>query len=78
MATPHCHSCAAPLSGEFRGVSDEYCTHCTDAQGNLRPRAEIQAGVAHWFQTWQPGVTEEQARARAEHYLRSMPAWAEG
>ncbi|HWP31744.1 MAG TPA: zinc ribbon domain-containing protein [Fimbriimonadales bacterium] len=74
----HCYSCAAPLNDpNMRGNSDIYCRWCSDEAGNLRSREEVRAGVAHWFSRWQPDLSPEQAQARADHYLRSMPAWAE-
>jgi hypothetical protein len=72
-----CQSCAAPLTGDFKGPAENYCKHCTDEKGNLHPREAILGGIAQWFQSWQPGITPEQARSRAEHYMKSMPAWAE-
>ena len=74
----HCHACAAPLSDpHLAGVSDRYCKYCADENGQLKPREEVQRGVAHWFTLWQGNLTEEQAMRRADHYLRSMPAFAE-
>lgn len=72
-----CQSCAAPLTGDFKGPAESYCKHCTDEKGNLHPREAILGGIAQWFQSWQPGITPEQAQSRAEHYMMSMPAWAE-
>jgi hypothetical protein len=45
--------------------------------GRLRPHADIQSGIAQWFQSWQPGVNEATALKRAELYMRSMPAVAD-
>ena len=74
----HCLSCTAPLkSPEFKGNSDTYCKWCSDEQGNLKPRADVQAGIAHWFGSWQPNVTKEQAMERAGHFMKAMPAWAD-
>jgi hypothetical protein len=71
-----CESCAVPLSGDFKGPSENYCKHCTDEKGNLHPREAVRRGIAKWFQSWQPGITEKQAKARAENYMQAMPAWA--
>jgi hypothetical protein len=50
-----CHSCCAPLDNpEMKGVSDKYCKYCADDKGNLKPRADVQKAIAHWFKTWQP------------------------
>lgn len=74
----YCQSCSMPLdSPGARGPAKEYCKHCTDAKGNLKPRAEVQRGIAMWLSSWQGGLTEEQALKRAEHFMAAMPAWAE-
>lgn len=73
-----CQSCTAPLTQpEFKGPSDRYCKHCTDASGKLLPKEQIQSGIAQWFMSWQPGITEKQAQERAKHFMQAMPAWAE-
>lgn len=73
-----CHSCTMPLdSPEARGPSKEYCKHCTDEAGNLKPREEVQQGIAMWLRSWQEGITEEQALRRAGRFMQAMPAWAE-
>jgi hypothetical protein len=73
----HCYACAAPLSGDFKGTSEIYCRHCCDDQGVLKPRAEIERGIAQWFRSWQPNLDDATALKRADLYLRSMPAWAD-
>ncbi len=74
----HCHACGAPLvEDDLKGPSKIYCRGCCDARGRLRPHADIQSGIAQWFQSWQPGVNEATALKRAELYMRSMPAWAD-
>ena len=74
----YCYSCSAPLSmPEFKGPAENYCKHCTDENGNLKSREEMQKGLAQWFQTWQPNINEEKALIRAKHFMKSMPAWAE-
>ncbi|MCI0531289.1 MAG: hypothetical protein L0Y74_05015 [candidate division Zixibacteria bacterium] len=62
---------------DFKGPAQNYCKYCTDEAGNLRSRQEVQQGVAHWFQTWQPDLDEKTATNRAAIYLKSMPAWAD-
>jgi len=72
-----CESCAAPLSvPDFKGPAEQYCKYCTDEKGSLQPREVILGGITKWMQSWQAGITEEQAKARAEHYMQAMPAWA--
>jgi len=73
----HCHSCGGPLADpHLKGSSDRFCRYCVDAKGALLPRDRVQHGIAQWLKGWQPGITEEQARDRAAHYMRAMPAWA--
>jgi hypothetical protein len=73
-----CFSCAAPLAmPDFKGPAEDYCKYCTDEQGTLKSRSEVQMGVAQWFQQWQPNIGQDQAMSRAEQYLKAMPAWAE-
>jgi hypothetical protein len=73
----HCHSCAAPLTPDFKGASDRYCKYCSDPSGKLHPKDQVQKGISMWLKQWQPGLTEKQAADRAAHYMRAMPAWAE-
>jgi hypothetical protein len=63
--------------GQFQGPADDYCKYCTDEQGNLRPREEILRGAADWLKSWSPGLDDETALKRAEHYLQAMPEWAD-
>ena len=73
-----CYSCAVPLHmPEFQGKAENYCNHCTDEDGELKPRDKIRASMAEWFKTWQPDLNPEEALKRADHYMRAMPAWAE-
>lgn len=71
-----CHSCLAPLNEEQNtGVSDVYCCHCSDENGNLLPREQVLLIIAEWFMHWQKGLTVSEACRRADLYMRSMPAW---
>lgn len=75
--TKFCLSCAVPLSmPDMKGPAEDYCKHCTDAQGNLKSREEVKKGFAEWLKTWQPGIDDQTALKRAEHYMLAMPAWA--
>lgn len=74
----YCQSCSAPLSApSFKGPSEDYCKHCTDEKGNLKSREEIKMGISMWLKSWQPGLDDEKATVRAEHFMKAMPAWAE-
>jgi len=73
-----CHSCTPPLSmPEFKGPAENYCKYCTDENGNLKPREVVRQGIAEWFKSWQPGLDDPTAIARAESFMMAMPAWAE-
>jgi hypothetical protein len=72
-----CQSCTMPLSADTQGKDARYCKHCTDDQGELHPRENVKQGIAQWMTTWQPGINQEQALQRAEHFMNAMPAWAE-
>jgi hypothetical protein len=64
-------------SPQFKGPAEDYCKFCTDENGKLKPKEEVLAGVAHWIKSWQPDVDDATARARAEHFMKAMPAWAQ-
>ena len=76
MATV-CYACGAPLNPQFDDLSKDYCSGCCDSQGSLKPRADIQRGIAEWFKSWQPNLDEPTALRRAGLYMRAMPAWAD-
>jgi len=73
-----CYSCSAPLDlPEFKGPAENYCKHCTDAEGNLKSHEDIHSGIAQWLQMWQPEIDAEKAAIRATHFMKAMPAWAD-
>lgn len=72
-----CHACAISLHiPDARGASELYCKFCTDEQGNLKSRDDVQRGIAGWLKSWQPGLEETTALDRASHFMKAMPAWA--
>ena len=72
-----CYACGAPLNPKFDDPAKDYCKGCCDSQGSLKPRADIQRGIAEWFRSWQPNLDESTALKRADLYMRAMPAWAD-
>ncbi|AHY12115.1 MULTISPECIES: zinc ribbon domain-containing protein [Citrobacter] len=71
-----CQACGMPISGSDANVaSNQYCTWCSDADGNLKSWDEAVAGLAAFLDSWQK-VGPEEARIRAKRYLTAMPAWA--
>ncbi|HWP31019.1 MAG TPA: zinc ribbon domain-containing protein [Fimbriimonadales bacterium] len=74
----YCHSCAASLNDpQNKGESDVYCNECSNPNGELKSRAEVQELIARWFMRWQPDLTIQRARVRAEHFMRALPAWSD-
>jgi len=72
-----CYACGAPLNmPDFKGPAENHCKYCTDEDGRLKSRDEIKNGIAQWFKSWQPGIDDQTAVTRAEHYMLSMPEWA--
>ncbi len=73
-----CYSCSVPLGMPgFKGPAENYCIHCTDNEGNLKPKDEVKIGVAGWLTSWQPELSQEKAIVRAENFMKAMPAWAD-
>ena len=73
-----CYSCTAPLEmPEFKGPAENYCKYCTDDQGKLKMKNEVQQGIAMWLKTWQPDIDDTTATERATNFMKAMPAWAE-
>ena len=71
-----CLSCMSSLSDpENRGKAKNYCRWCSDKEGRLLPRDEALDVMTDWFQSWQAGLSREEARRRADLYMRAMPAW---
>jgi hypothetical protein len=77
MSTRFCFSCGMPLEAAGQGGTGEYCGYCTTSDGTLKPRQEVQNGIAGWMKMWQPEIDEAKASIRAESYMKAMPAWAD-
>ncbi|MFW5688591.1 MAG: zinc ribbon domain-containing protein [Spirochaetota bacterium] len=74
----HCQSCGMPMSDETRNsATEEFCRYCADEKGALHPRRQVQSGIADWLKSFSPAASDDAIAERADHYLRSMPAWAE-
>jgi hypothetical protein len=69
-----CHSCTMPLKSDSAG---DYCQYCVDETGKLKSYNEIHAGIAQWLESWSPKTVKTDARTRAEHFMKAMPAWAD-
>lgn len=80
MEQKFCQSCGIPLNGPIAKESGlaNHCEFCVDAATNkLKPRGEIQNGIAQWLKMFTPAVGNPDLMKRADHYMKSMPAWAE-
>ena len=77
MEMQFCLSCAIPLSPDHQGKNPQFCTHCTDENGELRSREHILEGIVQFLKMLQPQIDNSTAFKRAEYYLKAMPAWAD-
>lgn len=74
----YCRSCSALLSdGIHGGISDRYCRFCSDENGRLKPRDEVEDLLTLWIQGWQGTLSRDEARRRAVTFMNAMPAWNE-
>ena len=79
MNPKFCLSCGIPLDGLVAKESNlaDHCECCVDAAANkLKPREEIQKGIAEWLKMFTPAVGSPDMMKRADHYMRAMPDWA--
>ncbi len=75
---PSCYSCGMPL----RSVSDfalgdvdqKFCSHCTDAQGKLKPYEVILTDTASYLAHSQ-GLAMTAATEMAKGLLAAQPYW---
>lgn len=70
-----CHSCSASLH-EYGSSAEQYCSACTDREGQLRSRDDVERVLAGWMSVWQGGLPLEEALDRARRYMSAMPAWS--
>jgi hypothetical protein len=68
-ATTSCESCSMPIE------SGRYCTHCTDADGNLQGFDERFARMADWQARRHPEQSRAEVEAATLAYMATMPAW---
>lgn len=73
-----CISCGMPLmqpkDHAAGDPSKQWCTHCSDEHGNLKPYDQILAGMTQ-FMVGSQGMDEGVARQAAQRMLATMPAW---
>ncbi len=74
----NCQSCGMPLAEGFRHEkAGDYCRYCADPAGSLYPYEQVRSGVASWLESFSPEKEGVDFTARADLYMRSMPAWAD-
>ncbi|MBN2478573.1 zinc ribbon domain-containing protein [Candidatus Micrarchaeota archaeon] len=75
-----CESCGMPMEKpeDFGGRNKEnkYCTHCTDKNGILKSYSDVLEGMAAFIVKTE-NLSSEEARKKAEAYMKTMPAWRE-
>jgi len=77
MEMKFCHSCGIILDGNIaKEVAPDLCGYCADEKGNLKPKEEVQKGVAEWLKSFAPKDVNADFMKRAENYMNAMPAWA--
>ena len=73
-----CFSCGMPLVGEAaKEVRGDYCRYCADEAGKLYPKDTVRKGIAEYLSSWAPGQEGVDFEARADAYMKAMPAWAD-
>lgn len=78
MEMKFCRSCGIILDGTIaKEAAPGFCGYCVDDKGNLKPKQEIQAGIAEWLKSFSPAEGKADFTKRAANYMNAMPAWAE-
>ena len=73
-----CHSCGMPLTGEVEKTARvDFCQYCTDESGKLYPKEVVKKGITEFLLSWAPEKEGVDFGARAEDYMKAMPAWAD-
>jgi hypothetical protein len=75
-----CQSCGMPMeTRELHGGAIEdnpYCVYCTDAQGHLKSRAQVRAGMIQFYMDVMQKSRQE-AEQVVDATMAEMPAWKE-
>lgn len=75
---PSCYSCGMPLekaSAHALGdINQQFCIHCTNEHGQLKPYEEILNGMANYLVHSQ-GVATVVAKEIAKDVLAKQPTW---
>jgi hypothetical protein len=54
-------------------MKNPYCSFCTDKQGNLLPKEQVQSNLSKFY--LKQGVCKEEAERKALELMHSAPAW---
>lgn len=78
MEMKFCRSCGIILDGNIaKEAVPNYCGYCVDEKGDLKPKQEIQVGIAEWLKCFAPQEGNPDFMKRADSYMKALPAWAE-
>lgn len=76
---PSCYSCGMPFQNAsdyaLGDMTQHYCSHCTDAKGQLKPYEEILKGTADYL-AYSQGIAMQAAIDMAKNLLAKQPVWA--
>lgn len=74
----NCISCGMPLRSKddypAEDTTKEFCRHCADENGNLKPFEQAVEGMAHFIMKMQ-GINFDKAKEQAHQTLVKNPAW---
>ena len=75
---PSCYSCGMPLVNAsdyaLGDTNQQYCSHCTDSQGQLKPYEVVLNDTAHYLAHSQ-GLAMDAALGIAKEMIEKLPAW---
>lgn len=73
-----CISCGMPMNEKedfpLGDITKNYCVHCSNKEGDLRPYTEVLENMAKFLNENQ-GIPLYEARHKAKDHLDKMPAW---
>ncbi|MFV2041456.1 MAG: zinc ribbon domain-containing protein [Candidatus Hydrothermarchaeales archaeon] len=74
----NCRSCGMPMEEASQHACGEveslYCTYCTTPNGVLKSREQIREQLVR-FHMESLGMTREEAEAKTDSHMKSLPEW---
>lgn len=64
----------SPSDHALGNAQSPYCSHCTDANGNLKSKEEAREGMINYY-TQTEGKTREEAEQVVDAHMAMQPAW---